>query len=141
VAWRGPAARVAWLFVLAAALAPACRRSPESAPAASPSAAAPADLRTRVLLSGPWRFQGSQDLAGAEAPAFDDRHWSAVTVPHTWGAEPFQSAWYRLRLPIAKTAPTQRVPARLASAGSQSASSATARFTPFDSWPGTRTCT
>ena len=109
MAWRGPAARVAWLFVLAAALAPACRRSPESAPAASPSAAAPADLRTRVLLSGPWRFQGSQDLAGAEAPAFDDRHWSAVTVPHTWGAQPFQSAWYRLRLPIAKTAPTQRV--------------------------------
>ena len=94
---------------MAAAPGPACRRAP--APAASPSAApsAAADLRTRVLLSGPWRFQGSQDLAGAEATAFDDRNWPSVTVPHTWGADPFQSAWYRLRLPIARPEPGRRV--------------------------------
>jgi beta-galactosidase len=91
------------------AIGPACRRGP--APVASPSAApsAAADLRTRVLLSGPWRFQGSQDLAGAEATAFDDRNWPSVTVPHTWGADPFKSAWYRLRLPITRPEPGRRV--------------------------------
>jgi beta-galactosidase len=73
------------------------------------ASAAPAELRSRVLLSGPWRFHASQDLAGAEAPGFDDRAWPAVTVPHTWGAEPFQSAWYRLRLPLARRDPARRV--------------------------------
>jgi beta-galactosidase len=92
------------------AIGPACRRAP--APSTSPSpapSAAPADLRTRVLLSGPWRFQASQDLEGAEAPAFDDRNWPSVTLPHTWGADPFKSAWYRLRLPIVRPSPSHRV--------------------------------
>ena len=92
------------------AIGPACRRAP--APSASPSpapSAAPADPRTRLLLSGPWRFQGSQDLVGAEAPGFDDRDWSAVPVPHTWGADPFKSAWYRLRLSLSRPDPSRRV--------------------------------
>jgi beta-galactosidase len=32
-----------------------------------------------------------------------------VTVPHTWGADPFQSAWYRLRLPIVRPSTAHRV--------------------------------
>ncbi|HEU0104764.1 MAG TPA: glycoside hydrolase family 2 TIM barrel-domain containing protein [Vicinamibacteria bacterium] len=30
-------------------------------------------------------------------------------MPHTWGAEPFKSAWYRLRLPIARPEPSRRL--------------------------------
>jgi beta-galactosidase len=84
-----------------------CRGS-HPAPSPSPSAA-PALTRQRVPLSGPWRFHASQDLAGAEAPGFDDRGWETVQVPHTWGSEPFKSAWYRRRLPAAPREKGRRV--------------------------------
>jgi beta-galactosidase len=91
---------------------PACRRDP--APGGSPAAAASAspgraELRSRVLLSGPWRFSAGEDLAGAESPDFDDRAWTNVTVPHTWGVRSCRSAWYRLRLTIPRVDPTRRV--------------------------------
>ncbi len=55
------------------------------------------ELRARVLLTGPWRFHGSGDPAGAEAPAFDDSAWDSVEVPHTWGQRQLKAGWYRLR--------------------------------------------
>ncbi len=32
-----------------------------------------------------------------------------MPVPHTWGADPFKSAWYRLRLPLSRRDPGHRV--------------------------------
>lgn len=74
----------------------ACGREAET-PAAP--YAPPANPRTRTLLTGPWRFLATDDLAGAEAPGFDDAAWASVTLPHTWGERPHKSAWYRLRFP------------------------------------------
>jgi beta-galactosidase len=62
-----------------------------------------------VLLSEGWRFQASDDLAGAEAPGFDDAGWTPVAVPHTWGASPRKSAWYRTRFDGGPADPDQRV--------------------------------
>ena len=91
--------RRAVLLLLALAAGAACRR--EEPPSAAPSGAAPAGgERQTVLLSGPWRFEASDDLLGAEAPGFDDRDWSAVTVPHTWGDRPWRRAWYRTRFAV-----------------------------------------
>lgn len=64
--------------------------------------------RTTTSLDGQWRFFGSNDLAAAASPTFDDSAWSIVHVPHTWngmpapvgGARPFPTwshAWYRTR--------------------------------------------
>lgn len=68
-------------------------------------AQAQAAVRTLVALDGPWRFQRA-DVAGAEAPGFDDGAWTQVTLPHTWnavdgeagGAYHRGAAWYRLAL-------------------------------------------
>jgi beta-galactosidase len=43
-----------------------------------------AEPRVVVPLADGWRFKQDDRLAGAEAPAFDDRDWTAVSVPHTW---------------------------------------------------------
>jgi beta-galactosidase len=85
--------RLAWLWLLPALLA--CRREPPA-----PAPPLPALERRLVALSGPWRFVGSDDLAGAEAPEFDDRGWTEVAVPHTWGPRPWRSAWYRTRFKL-----------------------------------------
>ncbi|MET8764713.1 sugar-binding domain-containing protein [Lentzea sp. NPDC004782] len=53
------------------------------APAAS--AYVPPVVRTATSLDANWRFLRA-DAAGAEAPAFDDSSWTAVSVPHTWNA-------------------------------------------------------
>lgn len=65
--------------------------------------------RSRTLLDDGWRYaDGAQ--AGAEAPAFDDRGWQAVALPHTWNARdafdkrvPYRrgEGWYRRRLALA----------------------------------------
>jgi beta-galactosidase len=79
--------------VLAAALAAGCGGGRE---AATPAASSPALERTRTGLTAPWRFQGSDDLTGAEAVAYDDGAWTTVTVPHTWGRDrTWRRAWYR----------------------------------------------
>ncbi|MFI5387436.1 MAG: glycoside hydrolase family 2 protein, partial [Fimbriimonadales bacterium] len=60
----------------------------------------------RVLSTG-WKFI-RQDVAGAQAPAFDDHGWKSVTVPHTWNVEDGADGgtyyrgpgWYRLHLRI-----------------------------------------
>lgn len=89
-----------------------CRGGPApAAPAspASPPAASAAGTRTRILLSGPWRFRATDGLAGADGPGFDDHDWEAVQVPHTWGDRPFKAGWYRLRLPRPPRAAGRRV--------------------------------
>ena len=100
---RSPAARpLRAALLLAAAVVVACGGEP--APPAGP-APSPALERPRVALSGPWRFQGSDDLAGAEAPDYDDAGWAQVAVPHTWGRDKhWRAAWYRLRFDLADPA-------------------------------------
>jgi beta-galactosidase len=71
---------------------------------------AQAGTRSTTPLDGPWRFQRA-DVAGAEAPDFDDTGWSTVSLPHTYngvdgeagGAYYRGPAWYRrlLELPAA----------------------------------------
>lgn len=44
---------------------------------------APSDGRSRIELKDGWRFtKGAPD--GAQSPAFDDRHWQSVSLPHSW---------------------------------------------------------
>jgi hypothetical protein len=43
-------------------------------------------LRPYQVLSDGWRFNFG-DVKGAENPAFADKNWEKVTVPHTWNAE------------------------------------------------------
>ena len=45
----------------------------------------PAQART-LKLNADWRFHRG-DQAGAEQPAFDDRGWRTVSVPHDWSIE------------------------------------------------------
>ena len=59
-----------------------------------------------MTLDAGWRFHKG-DAPGAETPAFEDRAWEAVAVPHTWNAADAYSAgfyrgpgWYRRRLEI-----------------------------------------
>jgi hypothetical protein len=47
------------------------------------AAAATASSRVVYNLNPDWRFV-QKDVAGAEAPAFDDSAWLAVSVPHTY---------------------------------------------------------
>ena len=100
---RSPAARpLRAALLLAAAVLVACGGEP--APTAGP-APSPALERPRVALSGPWRFQGSDDLASAESPAYDDAGWAQVAVPHTWGRDKhWRAAWYRLHFDLADPA-------------------------------------
>lgn len=56
--------------------------------------------RQQVLLADGWRFRADDLLAGAEAPGFDDRGWTTVNVPHTWGARQLRGGWYRRRLDV-----------------------------------------
>ncbi len=72
-----------------------------------------AAAREERRLDGGWRFHRG-DVPGAEATAFDDAGWAAVTLPHDWsiagpvdaaapaaghgGYFPTGAGWYRLRL-------------------------------------------
>jgi beta-galactosidase len=89
------------------ALLAACAGPPAAQPTAAP--AAPVSPRERVPLAAEWRFHASDDLAGAEAPGFDDAAWDVVAVPHTWGPEPRRSAWYRARFTAGATDADRRV--------------------------------
>jgi beta-galactosidase len=70
-------------------------------------ALAVAHARQDTVLDGGWKFI-PQDLAGAEAVAFDDAAWQSVTVPHCWNIEPGENGdskhfdegpgWYRLHI-------------------------------------------
>jgi beta-galactosidase len=96
---RPAAARLLSAALLPVAALVACGGDP--APPTAGPAASPALERPRVALSGPWRFQGSDDLAGAENPDHDDAGWAQVAVPHTWGRDRhWRAAWYRLHFDL-----------------------------------------
>src|SRR5262245_56331588 len=44
------------------------------------------DARVRYTINDHWRY-ASGPVDGAEAVAFADSSWSAVTLPHTWNLE------------------------------------------------------
>jgi beta-galactosidase/beta-glucuronidase len=47
----------------------------------------------QMLFNDGWLFAKS-DIAGAEAPGFDDRSWRKLDLPHDWSIEgPFDSKW------------------------------------------------
>jgi len=63
----------------------------------------PPAARTDTLIDTEWRFLRS-DASGAQATAFNDAAWTAVTLPHTWNATDGQDGgnnyyrgigWYR----------------------------------------------
>src|SRR5688500_2770218 len=94
---RAPAAALFFLALLAWG----CGGERAAPPASSPSAVE----RTRTALTAAWRFQGSDDLTGAEAADYDDSAWTAVTIPHNWGRDRhWRSAWYRTRFDVATPA-------------------------------------
>jgi beta-galactosidase len=78
-----------------------CGDAPDTGVAALP--------RTRVQLRDGWKFDGSNTLTGAEAPAYDDSAWETVSVPHTWDSvtapanriASHSNAWYRVHFPVA----------------------------------------
>lgn len=51
--------------------------------AAADSFQPPASPRATYDFNAGWKFV-RQDVSGAEAPAFDDSHWTTVSTPHTW---------------------------------------------------------
>ncbi|GAA4632256.1 hypothetical protein GCM10023196_064920 [Actinoallomurus vinaceus] len=68
--------------------------------------------RTVVDLDHGWRFHKG-DVAGAEAPGYDDSGWQSVSVPHTWNARDGEDGgndyhrgpgWYRrtVRIPAGR---------------------------------------
>ena len=71
--------------------------------------------RVTTALESAWRFQRA-DVAGAEAPDFDDAAWSTVALPHTYnvpdgetGGSPYRgAAWYRRSLDVAPGGATRR---------------------------------
>ncbi|HEV6967438.1 glycoside hydrolase family 2 protein [Roseateles sp.] len=71
--------------------------------------------RRVVSLDEAWRFQRA-DVAGAQAPGFDDAAWSVVTLPHTYnavdgetGGTPYRGpAWYRRTLDVEAVAGRRR---------------------------------
>ena len=58
---------------------------------------------TPRTLAGPWKFQPGDDLAWA-APDADDRAWTTLQVPKSWGRQGFHEvyglAWYRTRVEV-----------------------------------------
>ncbi|MFJ6088096.1 glycoside hydrolase family 2 TIM barrel-domain containing protein [Streptomyces sp. NPDC092369] len=79
--------------------------------AAAPVAAqtyTPPALRTWLSLNSGWRFHQG-DVAGAQAPAFDDTAWTPLSVPHTWNGQDGADGggnyyrgvgWYRRRVTV-----------------------------------------
>lgn len=71
--------------------------------------------RLTTVLDGAWRFQRA-DVAGAEAPDFDDGDWSTVALPHTYnlpdgetGGAPYRgAAWYRRSIEVAPAGAMRR---------------------------------
>ena len=57
-----------------------------TAMAKSPRQATEGSLMRDILFDSDWRFHLG-DLPGAERPAFDDRNWRALSLPHDWSIE------------------------------------------------------
>lgn len=55
-----------------------------AAPAVTQAEATSDPVRVQTPLAENWRFRQDDGLSGVESPAFDDRNWARVAVPHTW---------------------------------------------------------
>ena len=81
-----------------------------------------AETRVTKALDDGWRFT-TGDVAGAENPAYDDRDWRVVRLPHDWAiCGPYDQAagggqgylrrpqvgWYRLHLDLQDCTPENR---------------------------------
>jgi beta-galactosidase len=66
--------RVLWVCPLAL-----CTASSLAARSYTP----PANHRADLIVDSDWRFI-RQDIAGAQAPGFDDSSWTNLNLPHTW---------------------------------------------------------
>ena len=71
--------------------------------------------RRVIPLRDGWRFHFGE-TPGAQAPAFDDRTWDAVAVPHTWNTDDTTSpqmrrgpGWYRRRFATPELSRGERV--------------------------------
>ncbi|HYX42467.1 MAG TPA: glycoside hydrolase family 2 TIM barrel-domain containing protein, partial [Pyrinomonadaceae bacterium] len=73
--------------------------------------------RVRYTINSGWRFMRA-DVAGAEAPRFDDASWAVVDLPHTWNAEDTRDdvpgywrgvGWYRRRLELSESLRARRL--------------------------------
>jgi beta-galactosidase len=105
------------LFVGGAALGAGCgssRSSGGAPPDGGTVIPASGGARSATLLAGSWRFAGSDTLAGAEAPGYDDSSWTTIAVPHTWdiAKSPFllySNAWYRTHFTLPASDAGRRV--------------------------------
>ena len=77
--------------------------------------AALAGPRSVIPLLAQWQFMKG-DVKGAETPAFDDKGWLQVTLPHTFNAGDGESAdyyrgpaWYRRGFEVKAVRPDRRV--------------------------------
>ena len=82
-----------------------------SSAAGAPIYTPPIAHRADINMDKFWRFMRA-DVAGAQAPDFDDSKWSEVNLPHTWnvpdgqdgGANYYRGAcWYRKRFTLDDT--------------------------------------
>lgn len=74
-----------------------------------------AATRQKSILNASWKYQQG-DVAGAQAPAFDDRHWKAVGLPHSFSLPYFMSpdfylgyGWYRRHVILPSSIAGRRV--------------------------------
>ncbi|MGD0897637.1 MAG: glycoside hydrolase family 2 TIM barrel-domain containing protein, partial [Thermoguttaceae bacterium] len=106
---RGAAAAISTIFFLAHLSQAGAAETPPPT-RIHPVAILP---RSAELLTSGWRFIAGNDLAGAEAPGFDDSGWQAVSVPHTWNhknsLEKYSASWYRTRLRLPKEDALKRI--------------------------------
>jgi beta-galactosidase len=73
------------LLALAAALVLGAASLTVAAAPAQAAVYTPPALRQRADLNTGWKFDRA-DVAGAQAPAFNDASWPTVNTPHTWNA-------------------------------------------------------
>jgi beta-galactosidase len=75
---------------------------------ATPNYIPPANHRVDLMVDDNWRFI-RRDIAGAQAPEFDDSSWTNLNLPHTWNNMDGQDGvknyyrgvgWYRRHCPV-----------------------------------------
>jgi beta-galactosidase len=102
-----------WRYGAAVSMAAVAASLPHIAAAeqVAPAPAAAASPRQTLQLHDGWRFQFGGDMEQVTASDFDDSHWDAVSLPHSWNRmgnyEPERAAdtdvrqgigWYRLQM-------------------------------------------
>jgi beta-galactosidase len=103
-----PGARATSIALLALAFGLTTLRLTATGDDPLPERTIPASPRVRHTINEHWRYAPGE-LQGAEAPAYDDRAFTVVNLPHTWNAEDAFTesldyrrgiGWYRKRLDL-----------------------------------------